>query len=62
LRGADAALAASPGAPLHQVLATVMDGPLGQSDWLFAYWSRDLLFTPAARHGWCPPDLAPLPF
>lgn len=25
------------------------------------YWSRDLLFSPAARLGWVEPDLAPLP-
>jgi hypothetical protein len=26
------------------------------------YWSRELLFSPAARRGWVPPDLEPLPF
>lgn len=62
LRGAEAALAAAPDAPLHEVLATIMAGPMGRSDWLLAHWSRETLFSPAARHGWCPPDLTPLPF
>lgn len=62
LRGAAAALAAAPDAPLHQVLATIMAGPMGRSDWLLRHWSRDRLFSPAARHGWCAPDLEPLPF
>jgi hypothetical protein len=62
LRGAAAALAAAPDAPLHEVLATLLAGPMGRSDWLMAHWSAELLFSPAARHGWCPPDLAPLPF
>lgn len=26
------------------------------------HWSRDVLFDPAARAAWCPPDLVPLPF
>lgn len=62
LRGAEAALAAAPDAPLCEVLATIMAGPMGKSDWLLTHWSRETLFTPAARHGWCPPDLAQLPF
>lgn len=62
LRGAEAALAANPSAPLNVVLAAIMAGPMGRSNWLMAHWSTETLFSPAARHGWCPPDLAPLPF
>lgn len=28
----------------------------------FRHWSRELLFSPAARAGWVEPDLLPLPF
>lgn len=62
LRAAAAALAAEPDAPLHRILWTIMSGPMGRSDWLFRYWSADLLFSPAARRDWFPPDLEPLPF
>jgi hypothetical protein len=48
--------------PLHMVLEAVMAGPQGRSDWLLAYWRRETLFSMAARRGWVPPDLAPLPF
>jgi hypothetical protein len=42
-------------------LATLMAGPLGAKDWLFAYWSRDRLMGSEARLGWVDPDLLPLP-
>ena len=48
-------------APLHVVLAELMAGPCGKPDWIFAYWSRDVLLSPEARRGWIPPDLAQLP-
>lgn len=48
-------------APLHVVLAELMAGPCGRPDWIFAYWSRDVLLSPEARRGWIPPDLAQLP-
>jgi len=53
--------AAAPGAPLHLILDGLLAGPHGKTDWLLAYWSRDRLFSVAARRGWMPPDLAPLP-
>ncbi|MBK8197038.1 MAG: hypothetical protein IPK75_01620 [Acidobacteria bacterium] len=48
-------------APLHVVLAELMAGPCGRSDWIFAYWTKDALFTPEARRTWTPPDLQALP-
>lgn len=48
-------------APLHVVLAELMAGPCGRSDWIFAYWTKDVLFTPEARRTWVAPDLQPLP-
>ena len=58
LRMAHRALGA---APLHVVLAELMAGPCGRSDWIFAYWSKEVLFSVDARRGWVAPDIAPLP-
>lgn len=60
LAAARAALKASPTAPLSNVLAGLMAGPCGRSDWLLAHWRRDTLFSVNARCGWVPPDLRPL--
>lgn len=49
-------------APLHAVLADLLAGPYGRTDWILAYWSRERLFSVVARRGWIAPDLAPLPF
>lgn len=63
MRGAAAYLAAHPpGAPLHTVLAALMAGPMGKSDWLLAHWRRETLFDAVARREWVEPDRAPLPF
>ncbi|MBA3069597.1 MAG: hypothetical protein FP825_14080 [Hyphomonas sp.] len=61
LDAAAAALAAQDGAPLHGVLAAMMAGPCGRSDWILAHWSKDLLFSLEARRVWVAPDLAPFP-
>jgi hypothetical protein len=39
-----------------------MSSALGRADWLFAYWTAPLLFSPEARRMWVEPDLAPLPY
>lgn len=44
-----------------QALAALLASPLGDKDWLFAYWSRARLMSVAARRGWVEPDIAPLP-
>jgi hypothetical protein len=62
LRCAAAWLAATPGAPLSEVLARLLAGPHGRSDWLLAHWTRPVLFSPEARRAWRDPDLQPLPF
>lgn len=36
--------------------------PLGDPHWLLAHWTRDLLFSVAARRHWVEPDLQPLRF
>ena len=53
---------ASPEAPLSEILARMLGGAYGRSDWLFVHWSRDRLFSVEARRAWVPPDLDPLPF
>jgi len=62
LRATRAWLMLRPGAPAHVVLDEMMNTALGRSDWLFSYWSRDVLMTPSARGAWVEPDLMPLPF
>jgi len=62
LQGAAAALALAGGAPLRQVLATLLAGPLGHSRWPLEYWSQDVLMSVDARQSWVAPDLEPLPW
>lgn len=49
-------------APLAMVLKELLSSPFGRSDWIFAYWSPDLLFTPDARREWVEPDRREMPF
>jgi hypothetical protein len=56
---ARAALAAAGDAPLSAVLTALLATRYGRSDWPFAHWSRDRLFTPEARAVWVAPDLSP---
>lgn len=44
-----------------QALAALLASPLGDKDWLFAYWSRARLMSVEARRGWVEPDITPLP-
>ena len=46
--------------PLYRVCNELMASPLGRSDWLLVYWSRDVLFSTEARKRWVEPDLRPL--
>jgi hypothetical protein len=62
LRAGHAWLAARPRTPLHLALRELLDSAYGRSDWLLSYWSRERLFSTAARRGWIEPDLRPLPF
>lgn len=63
MRGAADCLAGHPeNTPLHVVHSALMASRLGDRDWLLAYWSREVLFSVAARRGWVSPDIAPLPF
>lgn len=63
LRATEGVLAEIAGeARLPEILADMMAGPFGRSDWIFAYWTRDCLFSVAARRDWVEPDIAPLPW
>ena len=42
-------------------LAALLASPLGDKDWPFTYWSRDLLMSAQARRDWVAPDIRPLP-
>lgn len=55
------ALNEADGVSLSGVLAKLLAGPCGRPDWIFAYWSRDVLLSPVARRNWVPPDIVPLP-
>ncbi len=44
---------------LHAALNELLESPYGRSDWILAYWSKDLLFSVAARRTWVDPDLKP---
>jgi hypothetical protein len=60
IAAARAFLAARPPAtPLHQAVDALMASRLGRPDWLLAFWSKERLFSVAARRSWVEPDLAP---
>jgi hypothetical protein len=62
LRATRAFLAAHRQLPLFAAVNELLHSPLGQPEWLLEYWSRERLFSVAARRHWLGPDLAPLPF
>lgn len=63
MRGAASCLAGhAETVPLHVVHAALMASDLGKPDWLLAHWSRDMLFSVAARRNWVDPDRHPLAF
>jgi hypothetical protein len=62
LRAGHAWLATRPATALHAALAELLASSFGHSEWLLAYWSRELLFSVRARRSWVEPDLQPLPF
>ena len=62
LRAARSFLLQNPGCRLFATCNALMASPLGEPDWLLAYWTRARLFSVEARRGWVNPDLKPLPF
>lgn len=49
-----------PGLDDARAAARLLVTPLGDKDWPLTHWSRERLFTPAARLGWVEPDLKAL--
>ena len=47
---------------LCDVCNALLASPLGDPDWLSAYWTRERLFSVEARLRWCAPDVKVLPF
>lgn len=62
LRAARAWLADRPDKELHEALQELLASEYGRRDWPLEYWSKQVLFSAAARRGWVEPDLKPLPF
>ena len=62
LRAAHAFLRTHAGRPLFEICNELLASPLGESKWLFAYWSRPRLLSVEARRTWVEPDLALLPY
>jgi len=48
--------------PLWMACNELMASPLGQTDWLLAYWSKNRLFSEESRRIWVAPDVRELPF
>ncbi|APL94732.1 hypothetical protein EWH08_12345 [Sphingobium indicum] len=63
LMAARAVLAGLPGgASPAEAFAALMESPMADKDWLFAYWSRERLMSVEARRAWVEPDLRALPW
>lgn len=55
------AFAATSSGGLAERVNALLLSPFGARGWPLTHWSRELLFSVAARRGWVEPDLAPLP-
>ncbi|WP_404369591.1 hypothetical protein AB5I39_17060 [Sphingomonas sp. MMS24-J45] len=53
--------ARDPSEPIVGSVNALLESPAGQRDWPLRFYSSALLFSVAARRGFVPPDLAPLP-
>jgi hypothetical protein len=49
------------GEPLATAVNALLASPAGRRDWPLRFYSRELLFSVAARLNFVPPDLAPFP-
>lgn len=50
-----------PGQPLVELVNALLRSPLARRDALLAHYSRERLFSVAARKTWVEPDLTPIP-
>ena len=61
VRSVSGFLAGHPNGSLSDRINALLSSPFGARDWPLRFWSRDNLFSVAARRGWVEPDLAALP-
>jgi hypothetical protein len=61
IRTLRASLAGGEGRALHERVNAILLAPEGRRDWPLRFYSRELLFSKAARLGWVEPDLVELP-
>lgn len=60
LHGIAAHRAAHPGASIALAYRLLLATPIARRDWPLSFYSRERLFSVAARRGWVEPDLEPL--
>ncbi len=60
LRGIARHRAAHPQATLAESLTLLLQSPLASSQWPLTFYSKERLFSVAARRNWVEPDLAPM--
>ncbi|MGF1550049.1 MAG: hypothetical protein ACFBQW_05890 [Sphingomonadaceae bacterium] len=61
IRGVRSFLARAPKAGLAETVNALLTAPEGRRDWPLRFYSRERLFSVAARRGWVEPDLERLP-
>jgi hypothetical protein len=62
LRAARSFLNQDPQRSLFATCNALLASPMGSSNWLLQHWTRECLFSVAARRSWVEPDLNALPF
>ncbi len=62
LRAAEASMKSVAHWPLWAQVNGLLVSDYGRSDWILAYWSKAVLFSPGARREWVAPDIQPLNF
>ena len=60
IRGVRAFLASAPPGDLAARVNALLASEMGPRDWPLRFFSREVLFSVAARHGWVEPDLNPI--
>ena len=60
IRGVRGFAARCPASGLLNRVNALLRSEIGPRAWPLSYYSRNLLFSPAARRGWVEPDLAPI--
>lgn len=48
--------------PPHEIVNKAMETAFGTLDWLYDYWSKELLFSPRARREWVEPNQLSWPY